>query len=155
MTDEDDHRERVRDIIEEDRDILDALADRAEYDIEYVETDPFSEDDALSNEDVIERTRELVYDGDELIEPDELDPALEAAGVGVGETSDGVSQYWDVPDDISLTAAKLAVTTRKDPSEFIFTGDLGELEDRADDVFERGEYVTIEEHNEERDDDDE
>lgn len=108
MTD-DNHRENVRDIIEEDRDILDEL-----------------EDHMTRNEDVIERTRELVYDGDELISKDELDAALEDLGVVVGETNDGVAEYRNVPDDISLTAAMLSVDTGRDPADFVYTGDPSE-----------------------------
>ena len=68
----------------------------------------------------VEATRAVVYGADgELIEADDLDAALEAVGVTVGESEDGLPEYRDVPRAVSLSACHLAVDLRRDPAEFI------------------------------------
>lgn len=68
----------------------------------------------------ITATREVVYDEDgELITFDDLDAALEAIGVTVTESDDGLPEYRDVPRAVSLSACHLAVDLRRDPAAFI------------------------------------
>lgn len=71
---------------------------------------------------MIEETRAVVYvddDRSEFIDMDDLDNALRAAGVEIIEDDDGTTAYDDVPDDLSIRAAHLAVDLRRDPSEFL------------------------------------
>lgn len=63
--------------------------------------------------------RAVVYDDGELIPPEELDDALEAAGVTVSVGDDGTPEYSDIPPSLSLSACHLAVDLRKDPAEIV------------------------------------
>lgn len=68
----------------------------------------------------IAAARDVVYDEDgDLIALEELAGALEAAGVTVTESDDGLPEYRDVPRTLSLSACHLAVDLRRDPAEFI------------------------------------
>jgi len=68
----------------------------------------------------VEAVRAVVYDdGGEFIPPEELDDALEAAGVTVSVGDDGIPKYSDVPPSLSLSACHLAVELRKDPAEIV------------------------------------
>jgi len=68
----------------------------------------------------VEAARAVVYDDDgELIAPENLAEALEAAGVTVSVDEDGTPEYSDVPASLSLSACHLAVDLRRDPAEFI------------------------------------
>ncbi len=66
--------------------------------------------------DRVEAARAVVYDDGELIPPEELDDALEAAGVTVSVGDDGTPEYSDVPPSLSLSVCHLAVELRKDPA---------------------------------------
>lgn len=71
-------------------------------------------------EELIEETRATVYDANgELIDAADLPDALQERGVVIGENEDGTTAYSNVPEDLSLSAAHLAVDTRRDPEEFI------------------------------------
>jgi len=73
-----------------------------------------------TQEERITATREVVYDEDgELITFDDLDAALEAIGVTVTESDDGLPEYRDAPRAVSLSACHLAVDLRRDPAAFI------------------------------------
>jgi hypothetical protein len=73
-----------------------------------------------TREERITATREVVYDEEgELITADELNTALEAIGVTVTESDDGLPEYRDVPRAVSLSACHLAVDLRRDPAAFI------------------------------------
>ena len=75
-------------------------------------------------EEQIEAARSVVYDEDgEFIEPDEIEDAIEDYGVDVGVGDDGVTQYQNVPHELSLSACYLAVDLRRDPAEFIIDTD--------------------------------
>jgi len=76
--------------------------------------------DRPSREQRLEAARAVVYteEGD-LIEPDEIETALEEYGVTVGEAEDGTTEYRHVPRELPLSAVHLAVDTRRDPEEFI------------------------------------
>jgi hypothetical protein len=63
--------------------------------------------------------RAVVYDDGELIAPEDLADALEAAGVTVSVGADGTPEYSDVPPALSLSACHLAVDLRKDPAEIM------------------------------------
>lgn len=68
----------------------------------------------------VEATCAVVYgESGELIDAADLDAALEAVGVTVGESEDGLPEYRDVPRAVSLSACHLAVDLRRDPAEFI------------------------------------
>jgi len=70
--------------------------------------------------DRVEAARAVVYDdGGELIQPEDLDDALEAGGVTVSVGDDGTPEYSDVPPSLSLSACHLAVELRKDPAEIV------------------------------------
>ena len=73
--------------------------------------------------DRVEAARAVVYDDGELIPPEDLDEALEAAGVTVSVGDDGTPEYSDVPPSLPLSACHLAVDLRKDPAEIV--GDPG------------------------------
>jgi hypothetical protein len=84
--------------------------------------------------DRVEAARAVVYDDDgELIPPEELADALEAAGVTVSVGDDGIPEYSDVPPSLSLSACHLAVDLRKDPAEIV-----GEPSHAVADAGERG-----------------
>ena len=73
-------------------------------------------------ERVIEGTRAVVYADEErekFIAPDDLNDALRSAGVEVGKAEDGTTAYDNIPDDLSVRAAHLAVDLRRDPAEFL------------------------------------
>jgi hypothetical protein len=70
--------------------------------------------------DRVEVARSVVYDdAGELIAPEEIEAALQEAGVTVTEAADGTTEYQDVPPELSLSACHLAVDLRKDPAEFL------------------------------------
>lgn len=73
-----------------------------------------------TREERVTATREVVYDeAGKLITANELDAALEAIGVTVTESDDGLPEYRDVPRAVSLSACHLAVDLRRDPAAFI------------------------------------
>lgn len=75
---------------------------------------------ATTRVDRIEAARGVVYSDDgEFILPHQLGAALEAYGVDVSETRDGIPAYQNVPPEISLAACHLAVESREDPAVFI------------------------------------
>lgn len=87
--------------------------------------DPVADDstdaaDRPSREERVETARAVVYDdAGELIDAEDLDDALRAYGVDVGESSDGYPEYRNVPRELSLSVCHLAVDLRKDPAELI------------------------------------
>ena len=69
--------------------------------------------------DRVDAVRAVVYDDGELIAPEDLNDALEAAGVTVSVADDGTPKYTDAPAELSVTACHLAVDLRRDPAQFI------------------------------------
>lgn len=83
-------------------------------------TDTRSDPDRPSCEERVAAARAVVYDDNgELIDPEDLDAALEAHGVIAGVNDDGFREYQDVPRELSLSACHLAVDLQRDPAEFI------------------------------------
>jgi len=89
--------------------------------------------------DHIKPVRAVVYDHGELIPPEELDDALEAAGVSVSVGDDGTPEYSDVPPSLSLSACHLAVELRKDPAEIVADPGRAVDDNRAYDPTDGGE----------------
>lgn len=74
----------------------------------------------VDDDDRIKAARAIVYDDNgDMIDPDDLEEALRAAGVTVTETDDGTTEYDNVPSDLSLSACHLAVDLREDPETFL------------------------------------
>jgi hypothetical protein len=105
----DDEIERARDELEDLR-----------GEVRQVLADELGADTGGYRADRVEAARAVVYDDDgELIPPEELADALEAAGVTVSVGDDGIPEYSDVPPSLSLSACHLAVDLRKDPAEIV------------------------------------
>ncbi|MDL5363913.1 hypothetical protein [Halalkalicoccus sp. NIPERK01] len=83
-------------------------------------SDADSERASPSLEERVAAARAVVYGDDgELIASEELDRALAEYGVGIGKSEDGLPEYRDVPQELSLSACHMAVDLRRDPAEFI------------------------------------
>jgi len=85
-----------------------------------------------SREDLVAAARAVVYDEEgDLIPAEDLDDALRAHGVVVGENEDGGPEYRNVPRDLPLSACHLAVDLRRDPADFISDSDENPLDAEA------------------------
>lgn len=83
-------------------------------------TDDGTEGNRPRRAERVAAARAVVYgdDGD-VIDPEDLDDALEAYGVTVGVSGDGLTEYQDVPPELSLSACHLAVDLHRDPGDFL------------------------------------
>lgn len=69
---------------------------------------------------LFDELHEVVYDEvDTIIDTSEVEDALRAYGVEVGTTTDGATEYRNVPPELPLGACHLAVDTGRDPAAFI------------------------------------
>jgi hypothetical protein len=75
--------------------------------------------DQPSRDERVAAARAVVYGDEELIASEELDAALEAYGVEVGISDDGLLEYRNVPAELSLAACHIAVDLRRDLAVFI------------------------------------
>lgn len=83
-------------------------------------TDDGTGSERPDREERIKAARAVVYDdAGELIDPEDLDDALDAYGVTVGVSSDGLTEYQDVPAELSLSVCHLAVDLQRDPAELV------------------------------------